>query len=64
MQCEFLGSVAVRTQESLPKAWVPSLVGELRSHKLRGAAKKVKNEKVNCKCFKDTYSYEAIRIFV
>ena len=30
---------------SLPRAWVQSLVRKLRSHKLRGMAKKKKNQK-------------------
>ena len=36
------GGPVVRTPLSLPKAWVLSLVGELRSHMPRGMAKKKK----------------------
>ena len=41
---EFPGGPVVRTVAlSLPRAWVQSLVGELKSHKLHDTAKKKKN---------------------
>ena len=44
---DFPGSPVVRTLLSLLKAWVRSLVGELRSHKPRGMAKrKIQDKKI------------------
>ena len=39
---EFPGSPVVRPRRVHCQAWVGSLVGELRSHKPHGAAKKIK----------------------
>ena len=53
---EFLGSPVVRTSLSLLKAWVQSLVGELRSHKLfklpdQFQDKYIKFPKISCLYF-------------
>ena len=40
MTREFPGNPVVKTALSLPWAWIPFLVRERRSYKLRGAAKK------------------------